>query len=141
VNVRKERSGWRDEGLSQRHRTWGWDCPAVDIDWLVLEFDTGRAIAIVEYKNENAKICHASHPSYQALIDLGNRASLPVFACRYASDFSWFRPTPLNKVAHDFLPEVADMKEQEWVAFIYRLRGREMPAPLTARTGQATFRW
>ena len=36
AEVRPERTGWRDEKLSQRHRMWGWDCPAVDIDFLLL---------------------------------------------------------------------------------------------------------
>ena len=53
--VRAERTGWRDEELSQEHRKWGFDCPTVDIDFLMLEYDTGRASALVEYKNEHAK--------------------------------------------------------------------------------------
>ena len=32
--VRQERSGWRDMRLSERHRRWGWNCPAVDLDHL-----------------------------------------------------------------------------------------------------------
>jgi hypothetical protein len=45
--VKKERSGWRDLELSGRHRRWGWDCPAVDLDFLFLEYDKGKAVALV----------------------------------------------------------------------------------------------
>jgi len=125
--VKKERTGWRDYGLSERHRRWGWDCPAVDLDFLMLEYDRGKAVAIVEYKHELAPQQYASHPSYQAIIDLGNRAGLPVFACRYSSDYSWFRVVPLNKIAKEWLLEVKKMSESEWVAFLYKLRGYDLP--------------
>jgi len=94
--VRAERSGWRDLALSQRHRTWGWDCPCLDIDFLFLEYDRGQATAIVEYKHERAQPVSLLHPSYRAIADLGSRAQLPVLSCRYAADFSWWRPCPLN---------------------------------------------
>jgi hypothetical protein len=130
--VREERTGWRDARISDRHREWGWDCPAVDLDFLLLEYDHGKAVAIVEFKHEQAKIQHASHPSYRAMIDLGNRAGIPVFACRYADDFSWFRATPLNENARYWLPEKKEMTELEWVSLLYRIRGREIPEDLFA---------
>jgi len=46
-----------------------------------LEYDKGKAVALIEYKHEQAPTQYVSHPTYQALIDLGNRAdlfSLPV---------------------------------------------------------------
>ena len=125
--VKQERTNWRDEALSQRHRQWGWNCPGLDLDFVFLEYDKGKAVAIVEYKNENAPKQFASHPSYQALIDLGNRADLPVFVCRYASDFAWWNVIPLNNVAKQKLPSRTRMSEQEWVKFLYNLRGYECP--------------
>jgi hypothetical protein len=127
MSVRQERTGWRDERLSLRHRQWGWDCPGIDLDFLFLEYDRGKAVAIVEYKNEHASPQKASHPSYQAIIDLGNRAGIPVFACRYADDFSWWRIIPLNAIAKEKLPERADMTEAEWIDFLYALRGQKCP--------------
>lgn len=130
--VRQERTGWRDESLSQRHRFWGWDCPAVDLDFLFLEYDRGKATALVEYKNEHASPQRASHPTYQALIDLGSRAGIPVFAVRYADDFAWFLVVPLNDTAYMQLPDRAEMSEREYVAFLYRLRGYEVPEEVLA---------
>ena len=124
--VRQERTGWRDEGLSQRHRRWGWDCPAVDIDFLMLEYDNGKASALVEYKNEHAKPQYVSHPTYQAMINLGDRAGIPVIACRYSDDFSRWRVVPLNTKAREFIPERVELDEAGWVRLLYKIRGREI---------------
>jgi hypothetical protein len=40
-------SCWRDEAISQRHRLWGFNCPAVDIDFLMIEYDQGKPAACV----------------------------------------------------------------------------------------------
>ena len=124
--VRKERTGWRDQNLSERHRLWGWDCPAVDLDFLFLEYDRGKATALVEYKHEKARPQTAAHPTYQAMIDLSNRAGIPIFACRYKGDFSRFQVTSLNSKARDFLPERQNMTESGWISFLYMVRGRKI---------------
>ncbi len=125
--VRPERTGWRDEGLSRRHRLWGWDCPAVDIDFLLLEYNHGRASALVEYKSLHAGFQDTSHPTYRALADLGNRAGIPVLICYYTDDFAEYWAAPLNYVAKRFLADWAIMTEQQWVGLLYRIRGYEVP--------------
>ena len=125
--VKQERSGWRDLALSQRHRRWGWDCPAVDLDFLFLEYDNGVATALVEYKHENAAIQFPSHPTYMAMRDLGTRAKIPVFGVRYAADFSWWRVTGLNDCAKAWVPEQTTMTEHAWVSLLYLIRGRAVP--------------
>ena len=128
--VRQERTGWRDEAISQRHRKWGWDCPAVDIDFLLLEYDNSKAVAIIEYKHERARPQLASRPSYQALINLGNRAGIPVIAVRYTDDFSTWKAVPLNTKAKEWLPERQEMTEREWVTLLYNIRGDNPPEAL-----------
>lgn len=131
MEVSKERTGWRDDlRLNDRHRQWGWDCPAVDVDKLFIEYDQAKPVALVEYKHENAEPASSKHASIRALIEVGNRADLPVYGVRYANDFSWFKVVPLNNVAKIFLSERQQMTESEYVAFLYRLRGRTMPANL-----------
>lgn len=131
--VRAERTSWRDEAISARHRQWGWDCPAVDIDFLLIEYDKGEPVALVEYKNEHARVQHTTHPSYQALIRLGDLAGLPVFACRYTDDLSTWSAISLNDKAQRWLPHLSKppepdvMSEREWVIFLYHLRGLEPP--------------
>jgi len=102
----------------------------VDLDFVCLEYDKGEASALVEFKHENAKPQFATQPSYLALVDLGNKASVPVFAVRYASDFSWWKVVPLNEIATRFLPERVTMTEEQWIALLYSVRGREVPAGL-----------
>jgi hypothetical protein len=128
--VKKERTGWRDLELSQRHRRWGWDCPAVDLDFLFLEYDHGKAVAIVEYKNEHAAPQYRTHPTYQAMIDLGNRAGVPVIGCRYTDDFSVWTVVPLNEHAKQWIPAKMDMTEREWVTLLYTMRGYRVPDDL-----------
>jgi hypothetical protein len=131
--VAPERTGWRDMNLSERHRMWGWDCPAVDLDFLFLEYDRGKAVAIVEYKHEKAKPQSSIHPTYQAMIDLANRAEIPLLACRYTGDFSSFAVVSLNSKARDFLPERTVVDEAGWVSMLYRIRGRNISAEEVAR--------
>lgn len=135
LEVRKERSGWRDQAISARHRQWGWDCPGVDLDWLFLEYDRGKAVAIVEYKHELAGSISLAHPTYQAMIDLSNRAELPCFVVRYADNFSWWLVTAMNAEAMQWAPKPRKMTEVEWVTFLYRLRGRELPQEVIAVIG------
>lgn len=128
--VRPERTGWRDEDLSARHRRWGWDCPAVDLDFLFLEYDRGKAVAIVEYKHERAAPQCPSHPTYLAMCDLGTRAGVPVIGVRYSADFTSWLAVPLNAHARAWIPERRTLTEREWVALLYRIRGYEAPDDL-----------
>jgi hypothetical protein len=118
-----ERTGWRPMEMSLRHRQWGHQYPAIDIDFLVCEYDRGRVSALVEYKHEQAGTFRIGHPSYKALIGLGDSASLPVFVCRYAADFSWWLVTPINGVAKSFIrtPNVK-LTEREWLKLLDDLR-------------------
>lgn len=125
--TKQERTGWRDEKLSQRHRLWGYDCPALDIDFLMIEYNKGKAVALIEYKNEHAALQYAKHPSYKALIDLGNRAEMPVFAVRYADTFAWFKVTGLNEWAKPYQMSRKEMNELNFVSFLYDLRGLVLP--------------
>ena len=133
--VRPERTGWRDAALSEEHRKFGWNCPAVDLDFLLLEYDRGTPSALIEYKNEHAKPQYASNPSYQALSELGKRADIPTFVCRYKDDFSIWTVIPLNDVAKEHLPKRKEMNEPDYVRFLYRLRGRECPQSVIDKLG------
>lgn len=127
MEVRQERTHWRDLSLNDRHRQWGYNCPMTDIDLLTIEYDSGTPKALVEYKHERAAPQYSTHPTYRALTALGNDAGLPVFAVRYADDFAWFRVVPLNDRARAWTPERREMTEREWVELLYKVRGRELP--------------
>jgi len=137
---KNEITGWRDEKISRRHRDWENDLPAIDLDFILIEYDKGEPKALIEYKNENAPSQNFNLHSYQALIKLGTRAELPVFFCRYyipdvdltqsplsAADeekivkLSWYFLIPLNDLAKRFnFPErkVTERTYRNWLLHI-----------------------
>lgn len=123
--VSPERTGWRDEALSQRHRLWGWDCPAVDIDFLMLEFNLGIPVALVEYKQLNARMPDLTHPSYRAMALLANRPpAIPFFISFYDNQKWWFRVTPVNAAAKQIFKPNQLMTEREYVTNLYTMRNK-----------------
>lgn len=125
--IKGERTSWRDGHLSERHRKWGFGVPAQDIDFLLLELDRSKPTALIEYKSEFAGEQYPSHPSYLTLINLGDRADLPVFVVRYAQNFSWWKVIPLNSVAKKMLPERVEVNERLYVTWLYNLRNLTPP--------------
>lgn len=125
--VRQERTGWRDGHLSQRHRRWGLAVPAIDLDFLLIEYDRGKPTALIEYKGEHAPAQFPTHPSYLALCNLGDRAGVPVFVVRYAQDFSWWKVVALNNPAKGMFPQRKHFSERQFVTWLYNMRGL-MPA-------------
>lgn len=124
-----ERSGWRDEALSLRHREWGYDCPAVDIDFLLIEYDRSEPKALVEYKNQHAQPIYVKkNPSILAMIELANRARIPALLVRYADDFSWWKVAPLNEFARQYVASPQQyLDEIQFVTMLYKIRGRQIP--------------
>lgn len=134
TTVRSEETGWRDLALSRRHREYGVDCPAADIDCLV-EIARGVPAAIIEYKKANANL-EASYQSVRSLEILADRASLPFFVVLYRVVRSrWFfrivRANPrgfhlLSPLCESILP--VSMTERDFVRFLYIIRRRNPDA-------------
>jgi hypothetical protein len=131
--VRQERTGWRDAEISERHRLWGFDCPAVDIDFLMIEYNLGLPIGLVDYKNLHAKRPDPRSKSIQALATLGEVAHLPVMIVRYQPDIWAFRTYPLNEVAKQFFKKGELLTEVEYVRRLYLMRHRTASAHLTQK--------
>lgn len=130
-DVREERTGWRDEEISNRHREWGWDCPAVDLDFLMVEFNRGKPVALVEYKKHTAVLPRPDQigksPTYKALGALAKASDLPFFIAVYWPSVWAFRVWPLNKRAVDVFPAKAGgcwpmITERQYVGLLYALR-------------------
>jgi hypothetical protein len=133
MQVRQERSGWRDRELSQRHRRWGWNCPAMDIDFL--EFHVGEPVALIECKHECAAPWDLDGKSAHAFVRLAERADLPAFYVVRAADFSWWRVRALNDLAQGHLgANERRLAEPEFISLLYALRGLNLP-PETAAQG------
>lgn len=118
-----------DQWISDRHRSWGKDCPMEDIDTVWIEYDKFKARVLVEYKRGNGR---AELPNVSALIDLADRAQLPAIGVRYwPNDLPWcadFEVTSLNGHARKvFDGHKVRMSEEEYVELLYRFRGRDIP--------------
>ena len=156
--IRQESTGWRDQWISQRHRGWGWDCAATDIDGIgtqdVLKADTFleyfhyQPVALFEYKTYGSleqlgmdKVKRDHEPVKR----LATMAGLPSFIVGYDAEAVQFQVHPTNEHAENFTVGewrfggiARTMTEVQYVGLLYRLRGIPMPLDLRERlTGGA----
>jgi hypothetical protein len=127
-----ECTGWRDQEISGRHRQWGFNCPAVDLDFLVVEYNLGLPVGLVEYKHESARMPDPKHPTYRALRDLADNyagGALPFMLVFYRPTVWSFRVYPLNEVSQQFYAQSPDydgvsihLTERRYVKSLYRMR-------------------
>lgn len=143
---RTERTGWRDAALSERHRLWGFNCPAVDLDFVMLEYNYGAPCALVEYKHKNAQTPDTHHATYRALVLLADghhkltngkytHAPLPCFIATYDPESWSFNVLPLNETARKHYTHCTGktLSEQRFVRSLHLLR----KSVLTAADEQA----
>lgn len=128
----EERSGFRDQALSERHRHWGKNLPMMDIDTVWVEYDSRRPVCLIEYKVAGAP---RNEVQKEVLARLADMARLPAFVVRYrceAESDDWrFRVWPLNDAARTHLAtETAVIGEESFVQFLYAVRDRTMPGYL-----------
>jgi hypothetical protein len=125
--TRPERTQWRDQKLSERHRAWGFNCPAIDIDFLMVEFHTGKPVAIIDYKRYTGSIKNLNQKSIDAISTLANNSNIPFFVVFYWDDVWAFQITAINNIAKNILlqhniDENKILTEQQYVYFLYKLR-------------------
>jgi hypothetical protein len=131
----KERTGWRDAKLSERHREYGFDLPCADIDFIFLEYDAMLPVAVMEYKRftgRDAFTITAADIAMSRLRD-NNGDPLRYFRVIYWDDPFAFKVTRLRDLSNgnkgnsirdnDWI----DMTELKYVEFLYWLRERTMP--------------
>lgn len=120
-----ERTGWRDKEISQRHRVWGFNCPAVDLDFVMAEYHIGKPVGLIEYKDHHARMPDLLHPTYRALADLADgyrEEGLPFILAFYWSDVWAFRVYPVNTCAKGHFSQGEMLTELAFVKRLYRLR-------------------
>ena len=123
--TRAERTGWRDEAISQRHRMWGFNCPCVDLDFVVAEYNLGLPVALVEYKHFKARRPNPSHPTFRALTALCDGykdGPLPFFVAFYWPDIWAFEVMPINETSFKLVKKTRILTEREYVTGLYALR-------------------
>jgi hypothetical protein len=142
LGVRTESTGWRDSWISDKHRSWGYDLPASDIDFMLLEYDNMKPITLVEHKTvgcwkqfgrETVLRWHAP------VATLATMAGLPSYLCLYEKHPAAFYVLATNEIAERvpgrngcFGSEMIPMSERQYVAFLYHLRNRPLPSVLVS---------
>lgn len=126
--VRREATGWRDQALSARHRDWGADLAAVDLDLTLLEYDRARPVCLIEFKAFGAEVDLRS-PSLKALECLATAAGIPFAVVKYQSDIWCFHVTPINEPARRSF-RGGWHTELDLVTKLYGLRGRPVPVEI-----------
>ena len=129
--TRLERTSWRCEKISKRHREWGCTCPAVDLDFVLAEYHYGKPVALIEYKDKHARMPDFNHPTYMALTSLADNYALhplPFVVVFYCPDDWWFTIYPVNDAAKKFYGHVdgQTISEQRFVTSLYLLRKRTL---------------
>lgn len=136
---RAERSGWRDEDLSRRHRLYGVDVPATDVDFLMIEYDHHEAVGVVDYKlRDNIGFAKPEHfntvSSVRAMCSLcdSRGRQLPVFVAMYERDPWRYRllsenPRADAMMARQFGKCDILLTEIEYVEWLYLIRRRTLP--------------
>lgn len=131
--VKQEYTGLRDLGLSSRHRQWGFDAPAVDIDFLMIEYDHDAPKALIEYKAYQGHKINIETSAIRALANLANASGLPFFVVAYHPKEFWVYIKPINKRAMAYLKDAGHLSEADFVRLLYRLRGKVCPLPVIRR--------
>lgn len=126
--VRQERNGWRDEWISHRHRDWGFDCPAKDIDFLLVEYDERIPVALIEYKHMNASESDIRSLEHHPIRWLADKAGIPFAVVLYDDSNAMFRAIPKNANAVGVFKSAEWLTEADFVCLLYKLRNRQPPA-------------
>lgn len=122
--VKQELTNNRDLDFSKRHREYGFNVPAVDIDFLMLEYDYGKAVSLIEYKQFNAPHLNLNHTSINAIRDLAEnkKGQLPAFVVYYYKPTWNFHVVPLNDAAKRTFKKPVNFSEVAFINFLYWLR-------------------
>lgn len=120
-----------DRMLSERHYEWGQDCPAIDLDFMLIEFNHGVPVAVVDYKYHAADISRTNQRAYEAISRLHNEdgRQIKFFIAKYWPETWAFRVLPVNESAKtwafnhsDRWEGWCDFTEQGYVRVLYKLR-------------------
>ena len=114
--------GFRHEALSRWHRSLGPDFPAVDLDFPLVEYDRGEAVALIEFRLAGGVKVDRKNPNLRAIAGLATKAGIPCFFCRYPEDLAWFRITPLNNFARVITPTSRTLTQREFEKLLSDLR-------------------
>lgn len=99
---------------------------------VLVEYDTQEPVALLEY-TRRPKLIDGDQAKVTVLFKLAERSHLPAFVVRYAADLTTFRVEPASFSALQWISREGQLfGERAFVEFLYRLRGRTLPAAIAA---------
>lgn len=147
--MRRQDSGWRDAALTEWHTAYGYHAPASGMILPMIEYDRGEPLALISYipRHEPLPSGEDVVASYAAfsMLHRPTGEQLPFFTVMYDNRTWAFRLYGHNTSAREFLgvesQRWVSWTEREFVANLYRLRGRYMPdlAPYGVTFNDATW--
>ena len=124
-----------EKAYTLRHREYGWDVPATDIDIIEfapdylerrwIEYDNHEPLALIDMKSSVTFSTTLSCIKAQAR--LADRAGLPFFIAGHCSAVAEFRMVHGNDEARKIPLPRGPVSELVWVRFLYYLRKRPVP--------------
>jgi hypothetical protein len=118
-----ERSGFRDEALVGWHCVNHLHCRAAGVQLLMLEYNHGLPVALVDYRRYEDGVPNTDHPIYRALITLAG--TLP-FVIVYYDRKTWgMCVAPQNLAARRVIGPDSLLSEAEYVEWLHEIRGGE----------------
>lgn len=137
--VAKERTGWRDEKISRRHREYGIALPALDLDFVLVEYQYHNPVALIEYKSFQARKVNPKSGAMRAVSALADNSNIPFFVVRYWASCTahpwFFQVFPINSTAFQVQPFASVMTELQFVKLLYQLRGKTLPNDIAINLG------
>jgi hypothetical protein len=105
------------------------------LDFLMLVSYGHGAHSLIEYVCEDEPEL-PTHRARGAIIELADRAGLPLFVVRHSEDYSQWTPTPMNARAKGFLPESRTMTLREYAELLHAVRGKPLPEGIFDEDGR-----
>jgi hypothetical protein len=116
-----ERSGWRDHGalpppISTWHRDWGHNVPMVDIDFLAIDYDREKPVAIIDYKEHSKPLAKViadlrDCSNDRTLRNVADRLGVAYMVVRYWDRVRAFQVFPRNERAKTIYKEATVRRE------------------------------
>ena len=83
-----------------------------------------QPIAMVEARHESAALGDINaDPGMQAVVEVANKAMLPLFGMRYPTGNAWITLAPLNRIAMKVIRKPTMMNQAEFLRFRAQLAG------------------
>lgn len=117
---------------SDRHRLYGYNAPALDIDFFMIEYDKGLPAALIEAKHINAQNVRLDHPSFRAMKVLADNSKIPFLITYYDPETACYYIVPMNDHARaiPLCDKPRWFTEKNYVKMLYWLRKKNVPADI-----------